>query len=215
MGQHGFIFDAVVFIRPLFTDHRHFGNAESRRRTTGGPVMNASIYGLMAEFSGDEKILTAARSAREHGYRRMDAFTPFPVDGLPEALGQKKSIVPLIVLICAILGGFSGYFMEWYATSVSYPVNVGGRPLNTWPMFIPITFELTILSGALAAIIGMLVLNRLPEPHHPVFNAPDFERASTDKFFLCIEAVDPRFDLAATRKFLETLHPESISEVTQ
>lgn len=174
-----------------------------------------TIYGLMAEFSDDKKILAAARSAREHGFQRMDAFTPFPVDGLSEALGQKKSIVPLIVLVCAIVGGLSGYFMEWYATSVSYPVNVGGRPLNTWPMFIPITFELTILSGALAAILGMFALNRLPEPHHPVFNTPDFEHASTDKFFLCIEAVDPKFDLAATRRFLESLQPEFIAEVTK
>jgi hypothetical protein len=174
---------------------------------------NSNIYGLLAEFADDQKILNAARAAREHGFCQMDAFTPFPVDGLSAALGQKKSCVPLIVLICAIIGGLSGYFMEWYATSVSYPVNISGRPLNTWPMFIPITFELTILSGALAAILGMLALNRLPEPHHPVFDAPNFDRASTDKFFLCIEADDRKFDAAATRCFLETLQPESISEV--
>jgi hypothetical protein len=174
-----------------------------------------NIYGLMAEFSDDRKILAAAHSAREHGFSKMDAFTPFPVDGLSAALGQKKSRVPLIVLVCAIIGGLSGYFMEWYATSVSYSINIGGRPLNTWPMFIPITFELTILSGALAAILGMLALNRLPEPHHPVFDAPNFDRASTDKFFLCIEAGDPKFDADATRRFLETLQPEAISEVRQ
>jgi hypothetical protein len=176
---------------------------------------NENIYGLMAEFSNNERILTAARSAYEHGFRKMDAFTPFPVDGLSEMLGQKKSFVPLIVLICGITGGLGGYFMEWYAMAVSYPINVGGRPLNSWPMFIPITFELTILSGALAAIVGMLALNKLPEPHHPVFNAPDFDRASTDKFFLCIEVGDPKFDLAATRRFLETLDPENISEVAK
>ena len=105
--------------------------------------------------------------------------------------------------------------MEWYANVVSYPINIGGRPLNSWPTFVPITFELTILSAALAAIIGMLALNQLPEPHHPVFNAPDFERASTDKFFLCIEADDPKFDLQATRQFLEMLKPELISEVAK
>lgn len=179
--------------------------------------MNASenIYGLIAEFSGGEKILSAAKSAYEHGFRKMDAFTPFPVDGLSENLGQKKSRVPLIVLIAGICGGIGGYFMEWYANVVSYPLNIGGRPLNSWPMFIPITFELTILSAALAAIIGMLALNKLPEPHHPVFDAPDFDRASTDKFFLCIEATDPKFDLQATRTFLETLKPEFISEVAK
>ena len=176
---------------------------------------NENIYGLMAEFSDNEKILVAAKSAYEHGFRKMEAFTPFPVEGLSENLGQKKSFVPLIVLICGIGGGLGGYFMEWYAMAVSYPINVGGRPLNSWPMFIPITFELTILSAALAAIIGMLALNKLPEPHHPVFNAPHFDRASTDKFFLCIEATDPKFDLRATRTFLETLKPEFISEVVK
>ena len=145
----------------------------------------------------------------------MDAFTPFPIDGLAEALGRKKSYVPLLVLLFGIGGGLGGYFMEWYAMAVSYPLNIGGRPLNSWPMFIPITFELTILSGALAAIIGMLALNKLPEPHHPVFNVPEFERASTDKFFLCIESDDPKFNLGATRKFLETLKPEKISEVAK
>jgi Protein of unknown function (DUF3341) len=174
-----------------------------------------NIYGLMAEFSGGEEILSAAKTAHEHGFRKMDAFTPFPIEGLAEALGQKKSRVPLIVLIAGIGGGLGGYFMEWYANVMSYPVNIGGRPLNSWPMFVPITFELTILSAALAAIIGMLALNKLPEPYHPVFNAPDFDRASTDKFFLCIEATDPKFDLQATRKFLEKLKPELISEVAK
>jgi hypothetical protein len=173
------------------------------------------IYGLMAEFSGGEEILFAAKTAHEHGFRKMDAFTPFPIEGLAEALGQKKSRVPFIVLIAGICGGVGGYFMEWYANVVSYPVNIGGRPHNSWPMFVPITFELTILSAALAAIIGMLALNKLPEPYHPVFNAPDFDRASTDKFFLCIEATDPKFDLQATRKFLEILKPELISEVAK
>jgi hypothetical protein len=172
-----------------------------------------NLYGLMAEFSGHDQILAAAKAAHAQGYRKMDAFTPFPVDGLAGALGRKKSRVPLIVLTCAILGGLGGYFMEWYAMAVSYPLNIGGRPLNSWPLFIPITFELTILSGALAAIIGMLLLNRLPEPYHPVFNAPGFERASTDKFFLCLEATDPQFDPAGTRRFLETLQPELITEV--
>lgn len=172
-----------------------------------------SIYGLMAEFGSDKEVLAATKSAYEHGFRKMDAFAPFPVEGLAEALGRKKTVVPLIVLIGGICGGIGGYFMQWWASAVDYPLNIGGRPLNSWPAFIPITFELTVLVSAFAAIIGMLALNRLPEPHHPVFNVPEFERASTDKFFLCIEAADPKFDLAATRRFMETLNPELISEV--
>jgi hypothetical protein len=171
------------------------------------------VYGLLAGFACTDEILSAANCAYEHGYRKMDAFTPFPVEGLSEKLRQKKSPVPLLVLACGLGGGLGGYFMEWYAMAVSYPINVGGRPLNAWPMFIPITFELTVLCGALAAIVGMLALNKLPEPYHPVFNTPEFERASTDKFFLCIEADDPKFEVDATRHFLETLKPESISEV--
>ena len=132
-----------------------------------------------------------------------------------EALRRKPSWVPLIVLLAGIAGGAGGYFMEWYAMAVDYPINVGGRPLNSWPAFVPITFELTVLSGALAAIVAMFALNRLPQPHHPVFNVPHFERASTDKFFLCIEARDPRFDLAATRAFLESLNPDAIAEVRE
>ncbi|HEY1663558.1 MAG TPA: DUF3341 domain-containing protein [Verrucomicrobiae bacterium] len=173
------------------------------------------ICGLMAEFSDSKDVLSAAKRAYADGYRKMDAFTPFPVDGLAEGLGHKKSLVPFFVLLAGIGGGLGGYFMEWYAMTVSYPINVGGRPLNSWPMYIPITFELTILSGALMAIIAMLALNRLPEPYHPVFNVPEFARASTDKFFLYIEAEDPKFGLVPTRKFLEALKPEQISEVTE
>ncbi len=177
--------------------------------------MNAtpSLYGLLAEFSESAALVAAARHAYETGYRKMDAFTPFPIDGLAEILGRKQSFVPLIVFLAGLLGGAGGYFMEWYAMSVDYPINVGGRPLNSWPPFVPITFELTILSGALAAIIAMLALNRLPQPHHPVFNVPRFERASTDRFFLCLEADDPQFDPDRTRQFLESFKPDFIAEV--
>lgn len=172
-----------------------------------------NIYGLMAEFKSDEEILAAVKSAYEHGYRKMDAFTPFPVDGLAHALGRRETAVPLIVLGGGIAGGLGGYFLQWYSMAVDYPLNIGGRPLNSWPAFIPITFEITVLSAAFAAIIGMLALNRLPEPYHPVFNVPEFERASTDRFFLCMEAADPKFNLKETRRFLEMLKPELISEV--
>jgi hypothetical protein len=175
--------------------------------------MKQSVYGLMAEFTEPGQILAAAKAAHERGYRKMDAYTPFPVEKLAEYLGKGKSIVPAIVLIAAIGGGLSGYFMEWYAATISYPLNIGGRPLNSWPAFIPIIFELTVLSGAIAGMVSMLALNRLPEPHHPVFNVAEFERASSDRFFLCIEAVDPIFDLSRTKSFLEELKPQSVWEV--
>lgn len=171
------------------------------------------IFGLMAGFDNHERLLEATKEAYKQGYRRMDAYTPFPVEGLPEALGSTGTSVALIVLLCGIIGGLSGYFMEWYAMVVSYPINIGGRPFNSWPAYVPITFELTVLAGAFGALIGMLALNRLPRPHHPVFNTREFERATTDRFFLCIEATDPKFDLTATRQFLEGLEPESLKEV--
>ena len=174
---------------------------------------NKDIYGLMAEFAGERDVVAAAKSAYEHGYRKMDAYAPFPVEGLAEALGRTKTAVPLIVLIGGTCGGLGGYFLQWYAMAIDYPLNIGGRPYNSWPAYVPITFELTVLCAAFAAIIGMLALNRLPEPYHPVFNAPGFDRASTDRFFLCIEAEDPKFDIASTRRFLETLKPVNISEV--
>lgn len=167
----------------------------------------------MAEFSNEKEILAATKSAYDHGFRKMDAFAPFPIEGLAAALGRKNTAVPLIVLGGGITGGLGGYFLQWYAMAVDYPLNIGGRPLNSWPMFIPITFELTVLCAAFAAIIGMLALNRLPELHHPLFNVPEFERASTDKFFLCIMADDKKFDLTATRRFLEMLKPEKIFEI--
>ncbi len=173
----------------------------------------ARIYGLMAEFAEPEAVVEAARRAREEGYRRVEAYSPVPVEGLAEALGRRRSLVPRIVLLGGITGGLGGYFMQWYALAVDYPLNVGGRPFHSWPAFIPITFELTVLAAALSAIVGMLVLNRLPEPYHPVFNVPEFARASTDRFFLCIEARDPRFDPLATRRFLESLRPVSLKEV--
>jgi len=169
-------------------------------------------YGLLAEFSTHEKLLHAAEKAYEQGFRKMDGYAPFPVEGLAEALG-KKTRLPLLVLIGGIIGGLSAYFMEWDANVISYPINIGGRPLNSWPAFIPITFELTILGAALTAFLFSLGLNGLPRPHHPVFNVPEFERASQDRFFLCIEATDRIFDSDRTREFLQSLHPLTIAEV--
>jgi hypothetical protein len=174
-----------------------------------------AVYGLMAEFETHEQLLDAARRAHENGYTRMDGYTPFPVEGLPQALGRKGTLVPLVVLLGGIVAGVGGYFMEWYASVVSYPINVGGRPLHSWPSFIPITFELTILGAALSAFFGSLAMNKLPQPYHPVFNVPHFQRASIDRFFLCIEASDPKFDLAETRKFLEGLKALEVAEVDE
>ena len=172
-----------------------------------------ALFGLAAEFISHGQLLDAARAACAQGYKRMDAYAPFPVEGLPSALGRKRSLVPLVVLIGGIIGGSSGYFMQWYANVVSYPLNIGGRPLNSWPSFIPITFELTVLVAALSAVLGMLALNGLPMPYHPVFNVPRFALASRDQFFLCVEATDPKFDRAETRRFLETLGARTVTEV--
>jgi hypothetical protein len=172
------------------------------------------IYGLAAEFENEGALVQAAEETYKKGYRKMDAYTPFPVEGLAEALG-KKNRMPLLVLLSGILGGTSAYFMEWFANVVSYPINVGGRPLHSWPSFIPITFELTVLGASLTAFFFSLGLNGLPEPYHPMFNLPEFERASQDRFFLCIEAEDTLFDEEQTRSFLATLAPIMIKEVAR
>src|SRR5437764_9522523 len=169
-------------------------------------------YGLLAEFSNHEDLLRAAETAYAAGFRKMDAFAPFPVEGLPEALG-KKTRLPLLVLIGGIIGGVGAYYMQWYANVVSYPINIGGRPIHSWPAFIPITFELAVLCADLVAFVGALASSGLPRPYHPMFNLPEFERASQDRFFLCIEADDPIFDAKKTREFLQGLNPLTIAEV--
>jgi ActD protein len=159
------------------------------------------IYGVVAEFKSRETLLKAAQRARAHGYGSMDAFSPLPVEGLDEILGRTWSWAPAWVLAGGILGGLTGYFMQLWGIGINYPFNIGGRPLNSWPLYIPITFELTILGGAFAAVLSLFVLNGLPRLHHPVFSVPGFERATTDAFFLCVLSSDPIFDPILVRSF--------------
>jgi len=171
------------------------------------------LYGVMAEFDTPEMLLDATRSAYRAGYRRMDAYSPFAVDGLAEALGFHHTRLPLIVLIGGILGGIGGFYLQYWISVIDYPLIVGGKPYNSWPAFIPVTFETTVLAAALSAVLGMLALNGLPMPYHPVFNVERFALASRDRFFLCIEAADPKFDSKATVEFLQSLQPKGIHEV--
>ena len=170
-------------------------------------------YGLAAQFDSAEAIMAAAEKVHAAGYRRVEAYTPYAVKGLSDALGFGRTGVPLIVLVGGALGALGGYFMLWYANVISYPWNVGGKPPNSWPAFIPITFEMTVLGASLLALFGMLALNGLPQPYHPIFKAPHFELATQTDFFLCIEASDPKFDPAAVRTILEELKPVAIVEV--
>jgi len=174
---------------------------------------DAPTYGLLAEFAEPEALLAAVRRARAAGYRKMDAFTPFPVEHLAEELGFHHTALPLIVLIGGLIGCGGGFLLQYWISAVDYPLNIGGRPLNSWPSFIPVTFEMTILVAALSAVLGMLALNRLPMPYHPLFNSPRFALASRNRFFLCIESVDPKFNREVTAKFLSEMKPKGVSEV--
>ncbi len=171
------------------------------------------IYGLLAEFDSAEALLVATRQAYEKGYRKPYAYAPFPVEGLSEALGFHRTRLPLLVFIGGVLGCVGGYYLQYYTSVIDYPLNVGGRPLHSWPAFIPITFEMTILVAGLFAVLGMLALNGLPMPYHPVFNVERFALATRDRFFLCIEATDPLFDREQTRKFLEGLQSRGVFDV--
>lgn len=170
-------------------------------------------YGLLAEFDNPTDLVAAARQAHAAGYRKLDAYTPFPIEELNEALELGNTWVAPLVLIGGVTGAAAGYFLQYYIAVIDYPLNIGGRPLHSWPSFIPVTFELTILFAGLFAVLGMLALNGLPMPHHPVFNAPRFALATRDRFFLCIEADDPLYKRDDTWRFLDRLGPRSVSEV--
>ena len=172
-----------------------------------------AIYGMIAEFDSPEALLAAAHKATAAGYRRMDAFTPMPVEGLAEAVGFHHTVLPLVVLCGGIVGGLTGFFLQYYASVYTFSQNVAGKPLNSWPAFIPITFELTILFAALTCVFGMLAMNGLPTPYHPVFNVPSFALATSDKFFLCIKARDPQFDRQKTREFMKSLQALEVAEI--
>lgn len=176
---------------------------------------NLPLYGLVAEFETPEALITAASRTREEGYRRIDAYAPFPVHGLAEAIGFQDNWLPWIIFFGGVSGAAAGYALQYWVLAVQYPWNVGGRPLHSWPQFIPITFELTILFAAGAAVVGMLALNGLPRPYHSIFNAPGFERASQDRFFLAVEASDTRFDQERTGQFLQSLGAIAVSPVAR
>jgi hypothetical protein len=179
------------------------------------PEPTPALHGLLAEFHDPSTLVAASRRARDAGYRQMDAYSPFPIEELHEALGLAHTKLPYLVFGGGLLGACAGYFLAYWVSSIAYPLNVGGRPLHSMPAFVPVTFEMTILLAAITAVFGMLALNGLPTLYHPLFNAPRFALASRDRFFLCIEARDPKFDRRATREFLEGLGAHEVSEVEE
>ena len=177
--------------------------------------MNPKLYGVMAEFATAEALLDAARRTRRAGLGPIEAYTPFPMREIAEAVDAGPGRVPLITLLGGVFGGTGGYFLQWYSAVISYPINVGGRPLHSWPSFIPPTFEMTILGAALACVFGMLALNGLPSLYHPVFNVDEFSLSSRNRFFLCLRAKPAGFDADAARHFLQELQPLGIWDVPQ
>ena len=189
--------------------------ARGKERVTPSPRrrVTPSLYGVMAEFDNPTDLVAAAQRTYEVGYRRINGYSPYPIEELSEAIGFTRTGLPLIVLIGGILGGLGGFFMQYWMEVIDYPLNVGGKPYNSWPAFIPITFECTVLVAAFAAVLGMLVLNKLPQPYHPVFNAPNFALATRDSFFLVIEASDRKFEHDEVMHFMQTLEPKDLIDV--
>jgi hypothetical protein len=171
-------------------------------------------FGLLAEFVEPDDLVKAAAQIQSEGYRDFEAYAPMPVEGLPEAVGFPRSRMPLIVLIGGIVGLVVGYGMQYYLMAINYPLNIGGRPLNSWPSFVPVTFELTVLIAALSAVLGMLAMNGLPRPHHPLFAVPQFDRATQDRFFVCIRSTDPKYHERTTREFLQRLGAKEVIDVS-
>lgn len=179
------------------------------------PDTKPALHGLLAEFDTAQQLLDAAYRAREAGFTRTDAYSPFPIHGLAEAVGFNERLIPKLVFVAGLVGGLAGFGLQYWTSVIDYPLNIGGRPFFSWVSFIPITFELTILFAAFTAVISMIVLNGLPQPYHPVFNVPAFARASQDRFFFAIEASDPRFDPDTTRAFLSGLNPREVVAVDE
>jgi|YelNatPaOPRAMG01_1025707.scaffolds.fasta_scaffold25208_2 hypothetical protein len=171
------------------------------------------VYGIVAEFADTDKLIAGTEKAKDAGYTRMDAYTPYPVEGLDDLMGFREPFLPWLAFFGGIFGAVAGFGLQYWTSVIDYPMNVGGKPDNSWQAFLPVTVETTILFAALAVILGMLLFNGFPYPWHPIFNAPDFDRVSTDRFFLCIESRDPLFDLEETRLLLESADALHVSEV--
>lgn len=188
-----------------------------KRNATRAKVPKVSteptLYGLIAEFDDADALLAAAEKTRDAGYQKFEAYTPMPIHGLDEAVGYRGTRLPWAILVAGLTGAIGMFSFQTWVNLAAYPLNIGGRPLFSWPAFIPATFEGMVLLSAFAAVFGMIAACGLPRPYHPVFNAPNFERASVDRFFLCIEAADPKFELKRTRQFLESLEPLAVSTV--
>jgi hypothetical protein len=173
------------------------------------------MFGMIAEFDTAEQLLAAGQRAHDAGFRRLDAYSPFPIEGLDEALGFRGNAIPLVGLFGGIAGAITGYGLQFWVHTSALPINVGGRPLNSWPMFVPVTFELAVLFSALSMLVALFVLNGHPEPYHPVFNVAEFARASRDRFFLCIQSDDRLYDAARTREFLHGLGAREVADVPE
>ncbi len=173
------------------------------------------LHGLMAEFVDEHGYVSALRRLKLAGFTRMDGYSPFPVEDAPEVMGARRTRIPLIMLIAGIIGGVTGYLLQYWAAGIAYPINVGGRPYNSWPYFVPITYELVILFSSFAGLFGMLLLNGLPKPYHPAFNVPEFARATQDRFFVVVEAGDPKYEYEGTRRLLEELAPGRVYDVAE